>query len=391
VNPQARAERRFTGEGANMRFKKILWMAVALALLVGPVASLLSPRAAAQGVYTLSGTVYDPNGKPYANAQLVFTSEATGNSFTIKTDSKGYYHTPPLASGTYDIDVKDKGQLVYKSGVNFAGGQDTTLDIKAAAPVSQKQAEEAQAARDKAFQAIKVNFDAGVAAATQAETLHAQLAKGGGDPDALKSQITQACDTAIQDFQLALQTMMATDSNRSVVLSRIAAAYDLEGKSDQAVIYYQQAIALKPDPGYYNNLGNALAALGKMDDAMAAYAQSAALDPANAAAAWRNAGASLYNTGKMKEAIDPFQKSLAIDPKNAQTWLLLGQCYMNTMGSKQEGDKIIPIIQPGTVEAFQMVVKLDPGGTWGTQAQQDLDALQAMGVGIDTKYKSGKN
>ena len=90
----------------------------------------------------------------------------------------------------------------------------------------------------------------------------------------------------------------------------------------------------------------------------------------------------------MKEAVDPFQKSLAIDPKNAQTWFLLGQCLMNTMGQKQEGDKIIPIIQPGTVEAFQKAVALDPGGTWGTQAQQDLDALQSMGVGIDTKYKA---
>lgn len=188
---------------------------------------------------------------------------------------------------------------------------------------------------------------------------------------------------------MALQGMKDNDSNRHIVLSRIAAAYDLEGKPDQAVTYYQQAIALEPtNAGYYNNLGNALAAEGKIDDAMAAYAKSADLDPTNAAAAWRNAGATLYNAGKMKEAAEPFQKSLAIDPKNAQTWFLLGQCFMNTMGSRQEGDKIIPVIQPGTVEAFQKAVALDPGGTWGTQAQQDLDALQAMGLGIDTKVRN---
>ena len=374
-----------------MRIKKILWIALALALLAGPAASWLGTRAAAQDLSSLSGTVYDVSGKPYPNIQLVFTSEDNGKSFTVNVDSKGHYHTPGLAPATYDIDVKDKGQLVYKWGVKFAGQEDATMDIKVVVSAAQQKATAAQAAQDKAFQNIKVNFDAGVAAATQAETLHAQLAKGGGDPTALQSQITQACDTAIQDFQMALEGMTATDSNRHIVLSRIAASYDLEQKPDQAVIYYQQAIALNPDPGYYNNLGNALAAEGKIDDAMAAYSQSAALNPANAAAAWRNAGASLYNIGKMKEAIDPFQKSLAIDPKNAQTWFLLGQCYMNTMGSKQEGDKVIPIIQPGTVEAFQTAVKLDPGGEWGTQAQQDLDALQAMGVGIDTKYKAGKN
>jgi tetratricopeptide (TPR) repeat protein len=372
-----------------MKFKKFLWMAVALVLLVVPVASWLGAGAAAQAGNSVNGTVYDVNGKPYPNVQLVFTSEDNGHSFTVNADAKGRYQTPQIGAGTYDIDVKDKGQLVFKTGVKLSGGGEFTQDIKITISDAQKKAEEEQAAQQKAFQNLKANFDAGVTAATQAETLHAQMAKGTGDQSALQTQIAQACETAIQDFQMALQGMKDADANRHIVLSRIAAAYDLEGKPDQAVTYYQQAITLEPtNAGYYNNLGNALASLGKIDDAMAAYAKSAELDPANAAAAWRNAGATLYNAGKMKEAADPFQKSLAIDPKNAQTWFLLGQCLMNTMGSRQEGDKIIPVIQPGTVEAFQKAVALDPGGTWGTQAQQDLDALQAMGLGIETKIKN---
>jgi tetratricopeptide (TPR) repeat protein len=372
-----------------MRSKKFLWMAAVLTLLVGPVATWLGNVARAQADNTLSGTVFDVNGKAYPGVTLVFTSEDNGHTFTVIVDEKGHYHTPSLSAGTYDVDVKDKGQVVFRTGVKTSGGAEMNWDIKIIISDAQKKAAEEQAEQQKAFQNLKANFDAGVAASTQAETLHAQLAKGGGDTSALQSQIGQACETAIQDFQLALQGMKDGDPNMHIVLSRIAAAYDLEGKSDQAVTYYQKAIALQPDnAGYYNNLGNALAATGKIDDAMAAYSKSAELDPTNAASAWRNAGATLYNTGKMKEAVDPFQKSLAIDPKNAQTWFLLGQCLMNTMGSKQEGDKIIPIIQPGTVEAFQKAVALDPGGTWGTQAQQDLDALQAMGVGIDTKYKS---
>jgi tetratricopeptide (TPR) repeat protein len=372
-----------------MRFKKILWMAVVLVLLVGPVSAWLGAGAAAQGDNTMSGTVYDVNGKAYPGVSLVFTSEDNGHTFTVIVDEKGHYHTPSMNAGNYDIDVKDKGQIVFKTGVKISGGGEQSLDIKITISDAQKKAEEEQAAQAKAFQNLKVNFDAGVVAATQAETLHAQMAKGTGDQSALQTQIAQAAETAIQDFQMALQGMKDNDSNRHIVLSRIAAAYDLEGKPDQAVTYYQQAIALEPtNAGYYNNLGNALAAEGKIDDAMAAYAKSADLDPTNAAAAWRNAGATLYNAGKMKEAAEPFQKSLAIDPKNAQTWFLLGQCFMNTMGSRQEGDKIIPVIQPGTVEAFQKAVALDPGGTWGTQAQQDLDALQAMGLGIDTKVRN---
>ncbi|MGB6199789.1 MAG: tetratricopeptide repeat protein [Candidatus Acidiferrales bacterium] len=372
-----------------MRSKKILWMAVALALLMVPVASWLGAGAAAQGGNSLTGEVYDVNGKAYPNVELFFTSEDNGHSFTVQVDEKGHYHTPALVAGTYDVDVKDKGQVVFRTGVKISGGSEMNWDIKVVVSDAQKKAAEAQAEQQKAFQNLKTNFDAGVASSTQAETLHAQLAKGTGDQSALQSQIAQASEAAIQDFQNALQGMKDTDTNRPIVLSRIAAAYDLEGKSDQAANYYQQAIALQPNnAGYYNNLGNALAAMGKTDDAMAAYSKSADLDPANAASAWRNAGATLYNAGKMKEAAEPFQKSLAIDPKNAQTWFLLGQCLMNTMGSKQEGDKIIPVIQPGTVEAFQKAVALDPGGTWGTQAQQDLDALQAMGLGIDTKIKN---
>jgi len=370
-----------------MRSKKILWVMVALAVLAVPVATWLGSAAFAQGSNELSGNVYDANGKLYPNIQLTFKSEDNGQSMTVPVDAKGHYHTPQIAAGTWDIDVVDKGQVVFRTGVKISGGGEQSLDIKIVISEAQKKAQAEQQAQAKAFQNLKSNFDAGVAAMTQAEALHAQLAQATGDQrDALESQVAQQCETAIQSFQLALQATTDTDTNRHIVLARIAAAYDLEKKWDEAITYYQQAIALKPDDaGYYDNLGNCYAAVGKIDDAMTAYAKSAELDPANAASAWRNAGISLYNAGKMADAIVPFQKAVAVDPKNAQTWYLLGSCLMNTMTSKTEGDKIIPIIPPGTVEAFQKAVDLDPKGQWGTQAQQSLDALQAMGVGIETK------
>ena len=58
---------------------------------------------------------------------------------------------------------------------------------------------------------------------------------------------------------------------------------------------------------------------------------------------------------------------------------------VNTMDFKQDGDKLIPIMQPGTVEAYQKAIQLDPNGPYGAQVKQGLDALQAMGLGIDTK------
>jgi hypothetical protein len=61
---------------------------------------------------------------------------------------------------------------------------------------------------------------------------------------------------------------------------------------------------------------------------------------------------------------------------------------VNTMEFKQEGDKMVPVLQPGTQEAYQKAIALDPTGVWGAQAKQGLEALQAMGLGIDTKVNT---
>jgi hypothetical protein len=58
------------------------------------------------------------------------------------------------------------------------------------------------------------------------------------------------------------------------------------------------------------------------------------------------------------------------------------------MEFKTEGDTITPVMQPGTIEAYQKPIDLDPNGTIGVQAKQGLGQLQAMGVGITTKLGS---
>jgi hypothetical protein len=59
------------------------------------------------------------------------------------------------------------------------------------------------------------------------------------------------------------------------------------------------------------------------------------------------------------------------------------------MEFKTEGDKMTPVIQPGTIEAYQKAIELDPNGPIGAQAKQGLESLQAMGVGgIEMKVGS---
>lgn len=244
-----------------------------------------------------------------------------------------------------------------------------------------------KAAEAKAkFAAMKGHFDAGTMALEQAKGVRAQMDKLPKDQQAsMQGQLDMAAGTAITEFQAALEGTAETDSNRPLVLAKLGESYETDAKYADAADAYQKAVAIKPDPAYYNNLGNSLARIGKTDEATAAYQQAIQLDPMNTAMYWRNLAVGLYNTGKIKESLDPLRKATDADPKSAQAWYLLGAALVYTMEFKQDGDKLVPVMQPGTMEAYQKAIDLDPNGPYGAQAKQGLEALQAMGIGIDTK------
>ena len=367
-----------------------------LALIAGPLAALLAPAAFAQGG-TLSGTVLDLTGKPYPDVTLTIKSVETSKETKVTTDAKGHYTAPGLGGGTYNVDLsgKDKDQkdmLLYQTGLKLAPGTSPTFDVnlkelqeqgKLAAVEAERKRQEAEVQ----FAALKTHYDAGIAAIEQmkaAQTKLAQTPKEQQDP--VKAQINQAGGTAVTELSAALELEKPEDPNRSIVLSRLGEAYESMAKWQEAADTYQKAIALKPDTAAnYNNLGNDLAKLGKVDDARTAYQKYVDLKPDDAALAWRNFGTVLYNSNRMKESIEPLQKATTLDPKNATAWLLLGIALVNTMEFKTVGDKITPVMQPGTVEAYQHAIDLDPNGPIGAQAKQGLDSLTAMGVGITTK------
>jgi len=371
-------------------------MAALFALIAGPLAAWLAPAAYAQGS-VLSGTVFDMMGKPYPDVTIAIKNIETNKETAGKTDDKGHYSVPGLAPGTYNVDVKgkDKDQkeiLLYQTGIKLAAGTIPSFDInlkelqeqgKLAAIEAERKRQEAEVQ----FQALKTHYDAGIAAITDMKAAQAKLAQTPKDQqDPIKAQINQAGGTAVTELSAALDLEKPEDANRPIVLSRLGEAYESMGKWQEAADTYQKAIALKPDvAANYNNLGNDLAKLGKVDDARAAYQKYVDLNPTDAALAWRNFGTVLYNSNRMKESIEPLQKATTLDPKNATAWLLLGIALVNTMEFKTEGDKITPVMQPGTVEAYQHAIDLDPNGPIGAQAKQGLDSLQAMGVGITTK------
>ena len=92
----------------------------------------------------------------------------------------------------------------------------------------------------------------------------------------------------------------------------------------------------------------------------------------------------------MKEAIVPLQKAAQADPKDAQTWFLLGAALSATIETKVQGDRMIYIIPPGTIEAYQKCIDVAPNGPYAAQAKQVLDGLAAMSGGEQTVEKKKK-
>jgi tetratricopeptide (TPR) repeat protein len=370
--------------------------ALAALLLLG-MAAWFAPRAAAQdGV--ISGTVLDLDGKPWPDFAVTAEGEQ-GTKTTTKTDASGKYSFTGLHPGTYKLSVllPLQKEPYLAAQLKVSSGQNAPIDLNFQELVAKKNPEyvaalKKQSEEGKKFTGMKQHFEKGVALLEQERTAKAELAKAPADQrDAGKAKVNDLATQAVAEFQEAQKAAAEKDPNQHLFWARMGEAYDLAGRNDEAINAYQQAVAAKPDSaGYYNNLGNVLARAGKIDPAKEAYAKSAELDPAQAGLAWRNFGISLYQAGRMTEAVEPLQKATTIDPKNAQGWYLLGACLVASADYKQVGDKMEVTLKPGTVEAYQKAIELDPNGPYGAQAKQGLEAVQAMTGGIETKIGSAK-
>jgi tetratricopeptide (TPR) repeat protein len=369
------------------------------AILVTAMAGIVVPRAAAQ-TGSISGSIVDVTGKPWAEVVIRVVSDQGAKQET-KTDSGGKFSLPNLRAGIYSVFVvfpppNDK-QAPFEAKCRVQSGEDAKVDLNFKDIVAkqgaeaQEQVKKAEEAKTK-MEGLKAHFNAGSALIEQEKQVKTDLQKAPPDQrDALKQKLTDLGDQAVKEFQEASKSLVEKDPNAHLVWYKLGEAYDTAGRNDEAAQAYQQAIAAKGDaPGYYNNLGNVLARAGKIEEAKAAYTKSAELDPANAATAWRNFGISLYNANRLGEAVEPLQKSAELDPKNAQTWYLLGASLVYKMTTKKVGDKEVVQFAPGTIEAYQKAVELDPNGPWGQQAKQGLEQLQLLAPGIETKVNTKK-
>jgi tetratricopeptide (TPR) repeat protein len=372
------------------------------AVIVLSVALLLVSGAAAQSTGSVAGDVKNLEGKPFADVTVVLKSKESGLSYTAKTDKNGHFVQIGIRPGVYivsftGLDPSSKQQVTYETNAAIAGGEEAKLDFNFKDILSKQTAEQAEARKKQQedlqkFEGMKAHFEAGAAALDEAKQVKDAMMKLPADQRTESQEKLKALySTAVSELEAAQKAAPEKDANLHLIYYKLGAAYDAAGKNNEAVEAYQKAIELKPlQAAYYNNLGNVLARQGKIPEAGQAYQKSADLDPAGAASAWMNYGIVLYNANRLKDAVDPFRKATTLDPKNADAWYLLGAALLASMETKKEGDKLIYVIAPGNVEAYQKYLELAPTGRYANDAKASLQALESLGAGVETKVKARK-
>jgi tetratricopeptide (TPR) repeat protein len=362
---------------------------------------LFATFAAAQTSGRIDGQVMDRNGAPYANVTVTVKNPDTGFTRTMTADKSGKFTQIGLPDGVYSITItNEKDQVNFTQQVQIAAGASVPVVINlkeiAAQAAANPDAQKKQSEDAKLFAQMKVHFDAGMAAMTDAADLRKQLAAAPADQkSAIQDKLNTDYQTAVTELALAEQGVSPKDpKNHAVVLANLAQAQDFAKHYDDAVATYQKAIDLAPAPGLYSNMSTsqANAAVVLTDPAASKQKLAAAdsdcdkaiaLDPTSASKCWKNLGIVLTNTGHMDVAVDPLQKATQADPKDAQSWYLLGGALTAIIVPKQVGDKLTADTT-AAADAYQKCIDAAPTGPYAPQAKQALDELAALSGGVST-------
>lgn len=367
-------------------------------MLVVAVAALCVPPVFAQATGTVKGVCKDMEGKPIAGANLEWVNTDNGRKYNLKTNKKGEYFSLGIEIGKYKVTLTQDGKPLDSVNNFPVGGDEVTLDFdlkksqveaaqqKGITPEQLKQMQEQQAKAAKETNTVKV--------------LNEKLAVA-----------NQAMQTG--DFETAVNTLNEAtqmDPTRDLLWARLGDARlssapkvtDAAEKAKRytdAVSDYQKAIDLKkkvmetgPKPedakslaAYYNNLGQAEARAGQLEESVKAYDQAAALNPPGAAQYYYNQGAVLTNSGKVDEANTAFDKSIAADPNKAEAYYQKGVNLINKATTDPKTGKVMPA--PGTAEALNKYLELQPTGQFAEGAK---GMLQYIGSSIETSYGAKK-
>ena len=107
--------------------------------------------------------------------------------------------------------------------------------------------------------------------------------------------------------------------------SNLGIALVAQVKLDEAIAAFRQAISIKPDYAEaYCNLGSVLEQQGRLDEAVVAQQQAITINPSYADA-YSNLGVALEEQGKLNEARKALERAIELAPQRALTYRLLSE------------------------------------------------------------------
>jgi predicted O-linked N-acetylglucosamine transferase (SPINDLY family) len=100
--------------------------------------------------------------------------------------------------------------------------------------------------------------------------------------------------------------------------NNLGSALQHQGRLAEAIAAYDRAVALRPDfAPFHTNLGLALYAGGRLEEAVAAYGRAIALEP-GLAEVYNNLGTALWDLGRLDAALAAFRQAVAVRPELAE-------------------------------------------------------------------------
>ena len=173
-------------------------------------------------------------------------------------------------------------------------------------------------------------------------------APGGDCPFCSSADIRKTVEEILHDAIAAFSHEASTRGASGELCFQVGNFYRLGGMYDEAVTWYERALAAKdPKPEYYRSLATALAAKGDFKAAVEMMKKAVALEPAYPDY-HNDLGAAYFKDGKHDEAMAEFNEALRLNPRYANAHNNLAFVYRKK-GKYQEAEKEI-----------EQAIQLDP-------------------------------
>ena len=360
--------------------------------------AFLAASAFAQ-ITTIEGIVKGQDGKPVEKAEVQITRTDIKGSYKTKTDKKGHYLYMGLPMGKYTIDVLVDGKKVDSvANVSTRPGDPIPVNFDLKASQDDKAAQQAQMAKAvESGQMTKemerqLSPEQKAAMEKQIKDQSERMKKNKELNDAFNAGMEAMNQKKYDDAIAAFEKAATFDPTQQAIYAQLGEAHmkAAEGKTGpeydahiaKAMEAYNKSIELKPDDaGAHNNYALALGKAKKFPEMQAELKKAADLDPANGGKYYYNLGAMLVNSGQAQAAGDAFKHAIELTPTYADAYYQYGVTLIGQAKVDPATGKVSPV--PGTVEAFQKYLELQPNGQW---AQSSKEMLTSLGGSVETKF-----